>query len=405
MADNKQDREKPTGDSPHPKLASFARKVDRDPRIKAALLKAMADIQLQQSDAHASHADTDLSLGAKTSTLSDHEVRMPAKHPRKNDHGADVLINDPHRATPTNTWSSQTGTGIVLPDGEMPEAICGVPVGHWREGASLSDSEWEMLSQGMLKSEPQFKPTKSKVAAGTVIVEPDGRVWLTAPTNRFGGYNASFPKGRPSSGMSLPATALKETFEESGLRVRLLSWLVDVPRSETYTRYYLAQRVSGHPGDMGWETQAVLLTPRESLPEWLNNPNDQPIIEALNALEWPPSLDEVHNNGYIPTLAIQHVGSNLVRVLTAIDGFRRKHGSWPNQLQMHEAALVDLVTRHLTPFGFFLLQSKLKLEVAPETNIIAFDQHGRSFDYGQEGRHHEPDGISAADWLGFGNGH
>ena len=45
--------------------------------------------------------------------------------------------------------------------------------------------------------------------------------------------------------------------------------------------YYLAERVGGHPADMGWETQAVMLVPQEQLPQWLNSSYDTPIIEAL----------------------------------------------------------------------------------------------------------------------------
>lgn len=330
---------------------------------------------------------------------------MTAKHPRRNDQGLEVIIRKPHQASPLSAWNDPAGTGIVTPDGEMPDAICGIPVRHWHQGASLSDREWEVSTPGMLDSEPPFEPTKPKVAAGTVIVEPDGRVWLVAPTNGFGGYKATFPKGRPSAGMTLPATALKETFEESGLRVQLLSWLVDVPRSETYTRYYLARRVGGHPADMGWETQAVVLTPREHLPEWLNNPNDRPILDALDALEWPPLPDGPSAHRHAPTPAVLRQGGTLARVLATIDGFRRKHGRWPDRLRMHEAALVDLVTRHLTPFGFFLLQSRLQLEILPETDIMAVDQHGRSFDDGNEGMHRPACGVSASDWLGFGDMH
>jgi hypothetical protein len=76
-------------------------------------------------------------------------------------------------------------------------------------------------------------------------------------------------------------TALIEAFEESGLRVRLLNHLIDVARSTTYTRYYLAERVGGNPADMGWESQAVILAPLAELPVLLNNSNDLPIIEAL----------------------------------------------------------------------------------------------------------------------------
>jgi ADP-ribose pyrophosphatase YjhB (NUDIX family) len=81
--------------------------------------------------------------------------------------------------------------------------------------------------------------------------------------------------------MSLQATALVEAFEESGLRVRLLRHLVDVKRSLSYTRYYLAVRVGGNPADMGWETQAVMLVPQSQLAQALTHANDAPILAAL----------------------------------------------------------------------------------------------------------------------------
>ena len=72
-----------------------------------------------------------------------------------------------------------------------------------------------------------------------------------------------------------------EAFEESGLQVRLLRHLVDVERTESYTRYYLAERVTGDPAEMGWESQAVMLVPQAKLPQVLNSAYDKPIIKAL----------------------------------------------------------------------------------------------------------------------------
>ena len=74
---------------------------------------------------------------------------------------------------------------------------------------------------------------------------------------------------------------VKDREEESGLQVRLVRHLVDVKRSTSYKRYYLAERVGGNPADMGWESQAVMLVPLEQLPKVLNSPNDRPIVEAL----------------------------------------------------------------------------------------------------------------------------
>lgn len=62
---------------------------------------------------------------------------------------------------------------------------------------------------------------------------------------------------------------------------RLRKHLVDVKRSQSYTRYFLAERVGGNPANMGWESQAVMLVPEAQLAQVLNSPNDVPIIDAL----------------------------------------------------------------------------------------------------------------------------
>lgn len=104
---------------------------------------------------------------------------------------------------------------------------------------------------------------------------------MVAPSNQFAGYSATFPKGSVEGGRSLQATALMEAFEESGLKVRLVAHLLDVKRSQSYTRYYLAERVGGNPADMGWETQAVMLVPHAQLPEVLTHTHDQGLVKAL----------------------------------------------------------------------------------------------------------------------------
>ncbi|CAO1661824.1 NUDIX hydrolase [Halomonas sp. NYA30] len=101
------------------------------------------------------------------------------------------------------------------------------------------------------------------------------------PSNAFGGYRATFPKGKQESGLSLEQTAIKETFEEAGLVIALTRWLIDVSRSSTVCRYFLASRLGGSPADMGWESQAVSLVPIARLGEDLHHPNDQPLLEAV----------------------------------------------------------------------------------------------------------------------------
>jgi 8-oxo-dGTP pyrophosphatase MutT (NUDIX family) len=148
-------------------------------------------------------------------------------------------------------------------------------------------SGWEALAGEGKVLEPVFKVPKGlQPAAGVVIREPDGRIWVVCPTNQFGGHEVTFPKGR-LDGKSLQATALCEAFEESGLRVRLIRHLVDVRRTQTYTRYYLAERAGGSPADMGWESQCVMLVPGDLLASLDLAPTDRQVIKALGGSVQP----------------------------------------------------------------------------------------------------------------------
>lgn len=208
----------------------------------------------------------------------------PPVHPRPDDKGKPVKLTAPSTPTALWTWQGAASTAVVIPDGPMPTELAGIGFDSWR-GAPMDNAGWEQLAAQSLIDEPPFAPPPGKkAAAGVVVVERDGRVWVVAPSNAFGNYPATFPKGTRDAGMSLQGTALREAFEEAGLRVELTGFLVDVARSTSHTRYYLARRLSGNPADMGWESQCVMLTPVNELATLLTNKSDAPIIQAIKAL-------------------------------------------------------------------------------------------------------------------------
>jgi ADP-ribose pyrophosphatase YjhB (NUDIX family) len=202
-------------------------------------------------------------------------------HPKLDHEGKEVPIKRPSKTSPLSAWPQADQLASVLPEGRLPAALGTVPFEHWTAAPS-SPEGWQTLAQASLIDEPVFKAPKGlDPAAGVVVQEPDGRIWLVCPTNQFGGYEITFPKGR-SEGKSLQATALCEAYEESGLQVRLLRHLVDVRRTQTYTRYYLAERVGGSPADMGWESQCVMLAPPAQWPSLGLQAPDQLVIKALS---------------------------------------------------------------------------------------------------------------------------
>lgn len=204
------------------------------------------------------------------------------KHPRAGEDGEIIVINEPHAPTDVTTWDNPEAVATWTPGSPLPSTLNGIPLAPWTPPETME--EWdEVEGQDYSIDEPAFGDSKKAPAAGVVIEEPDGRVWVIHPTNAFGGYKGTFPKGHLEPGMDLQATAIKEAWEESGLKVEITGHLIDVERTTTVARYYTAKRTGGTPAGMGWETQAVSLVPRSKLYEVLNRHVDHPTAEKLGA--------------------------------------------------------------------------------------------------------------------------
>ncbi len=205
-------------------------------------------------------------------------------HPKLTEEGHPVAIKHPSQPSPPSAWGDPNKAATVTPGGAMPLEICGQAICAWKILPTCVQ-QWEELGAVRAFDEPEFKPQLGKQnAAGAVILEADGRVWVVSPSNGFGGYKNTFPKGRVDHGFSLRACAVKESFEEAGLKVELTGYLCDAIRHTTVTRYYLARRRGGDPADMGWESQAVHLVPIAALASFVAHPNDQPVIKAIKSV-------------------------------------------------------------------------------------------------------------------------
>jgi 8-oxo-dGTP pyrophosphatase MutT (NUDIX family) len=209
------------------------------------------------------------------------EYPMLVYHPMPDEHGKRVLLKSPSKATPLSSWNQSNAVATVTPGGTLLADLNGIPFEDWLD-VPTSAAAWNTVEGQCHVDEPSFHPPYGKMpAAGVAVQEADGRFWLVAPSNAFGGYTATFPKGRIEGNVSRQASAIREAYEEAGLKVRITGFLADSNRSQSYTRYYLAQRVGGHPAQMGWESQAVHLVPLAALGDFLTHPNDLPLLNII----------------------------------------------------------------------------------------------------------------------------
>jgi ADP-ribose pyrophosphatase YjhB (NUDIX family) len=166
---------------------------------------------------------------------------------------------------------------------DIPE-LNGVPFDFWMDAPTDLQGWQNVEGKNPNIKEPKELTSKwknEKFGAGIIIIEPDNKVWVVEPMGHYGGYKYTFPKGTQDPGLDLQSTAIKEAYEESGLKVQLTDWVGDVTRTTSTARYYLGKRVGGSPIGHGIETQGVSLVPIEEIGDFVNMGVDKKIARML----------------------------------------------------------------------------------------------------------------------------
>ena len=202
-------------------------------------------------------------------------------HPHVDENGHPKRIDHPSTASDIAMAGDPDQIATFLPGSAVPPSLNGIAFSRWTNVPSSLAGWRDVAGQADIVEPKLVLNGYKKAAAGVVIEEPDGRIWVVSPTNVFGGYQQTFPKGKADAGLTLQAVAIKECFEESGLQVEITGIVGDFERSTSFARYYFARRVGGTPADAGWESQAVHLVPKVLLHSILNTVDDRKIAIAI----------------------------------------------------------------------------------------------------------------------------
>jgi ADP-ribose pyrophosphatase YjhB (NUDIX family) len=97
---------------------------------------------------------------------------------------------------------------------------------------------------------------KKWASAGGIVVDGDGRVALVEQRDRKNRWRWTLPKGRIDPGESAETAALREVYEESGLRAEIIRPLALHDGRAHYT-YFYEMRLVADDGKHDGETRAV----------------------------------------------------------------------------------------------------------------------------------------------------
>jgi 8-oxo-dGTP pyrophosphatase MutT (NUDIX family)/GNAT superfamily N-acetyltransferase len=128
--------------------------------------------------------------------------------------------------------------------------------------------------------EPPLEETTKglKQSTGVLIEEPDGRIWIYEPANHFGGYKATFSKGRVEDEDTPQQAAMREAYEELGLVTEITGYVGDYRGSVTMTRMYRGKRIGGAPWIHDKEVAEVRLVSPDTASAMLHTERDQEIL-------------------------------------------------------------------------------------------------------------------------------
>lgn len=180
--------------------------------------------------------------------------------------------------------------GLAL-DHKFPEVTVGK---HTLMAVVQKDDLAKAIQNGLKVQKPKAKkPFKKWTSAGCVVLdsmEDFDHVWIIKPSNNYGPW--ALPKGQVDKGESLKQTAVREVWEETGLKAKILpganAYIGKGEGSFSITHFFLAVKIGGFPHRTDETEKVELVTWDDAMRIFTNagNKRDPKILRmARKALE------------------------------------------------------------------------------------------------------------------------
>ncbi|MBP6468910.1 MAG: NUDIX domain-containing protein [Chloroflexi bacterium] len=220
----------------------------------------------------------------------------------------------------------------------------------------MADADFHAQTKILPHDPPlQIDDPDKHAAAGMLLFTPDGKLVVVDPAGQYGGYQTTFPKGTQEDGMSLQATAVKEVYEETGFKARILGHLGDYEKTTSVNRFYIGVVEDGAPWAAHYETEAVRIVPLDQVDALLNVGADKGIFQDLLKLK-----DQVLEG---KPFSIENMEAGLDKYAAAAGKLPPPPGDTP-PAELTKKAMVD----HLSKMRGI---AKWKLTVATKEQVAA----------------------------------